>query len=96
MTIPDMVKIGPVEYAVKENQRFSQDNLLGQIRYAEQTIEIRPDLASTIAEITLWHEMIHGILFAGGFHDHDEQMLDVLAHGVVQLLKDNSFLKGNA
>jgi len=38
--------------------------------------------------------MFHGILLQGGFREHDERLLDILAHGVVRLLQDNPFLKG--
>ena len=93
MILPSTVKIGPVVYTVVENQRFPQDSLAGQIRYLEQVIEIQPKMGDTITQVTLWHEMLHGILFAGGFREQDEQMLDVLAHGIVRLLQDNEFLQ---
>lgn len=93
MILPSTVKIGPVVYTITENQRFPQDSLAGQIRYLEQVIEIQPKMAATITEVALWHEMLHGILFAGGFREQDEQMLDVLAHGIVRLLQDNEFLQ---
>lgn len=95
MILPSTVKIGPIVYTVKENQRFPQDSLAGQIRYLEQVIEIQPNMAAAITEVTLWHEMLHGILNAGGFREQDEQMLDVLAHGIVRLLQDNEFLRGD-
>lgn len=85
----DKVKIGPIEYTVKENARFPQDNLAGQIRYLEQVIEIQPGMGKAVTKVTLWHEMIHGILFAGGYREQDEQMVDVLAYGIVKLLQDN-------
>ncbi len=93
MILPSTVKIGPVVYTVVENQRFPQDSLVGQIRYLEQVIEIQPKMGDTITEVTLWHEMLHGILFAGGFREQNEQMLDVLAYGIVRLLQDNEFLQ---
>lgn len=93
MTIPDRVKIGPVEYNIKENPRYVAENLVGQIMYYESVIELQPNLSPAMAEIGLWHEMFHGILLQGGFREHDERLLDVLAHGVVRLLQDNPFLK---
>lgn len=93
MNLPATVKLGPITYTVKENIRFPQDSLAGQIRYLEQVIEIQPNMGDAITEVTLWHEMLHGILFAGGFREQDEHMLDVLAHGIVLLLHNNEFLR---
>jgi hypothetical protein len=47
-----------------------------------------------MTEIGLWHEMFHAILLQGGFREHDERLLDILAYGVVRLLQDNEFLRG--
>lgn len=93
MTIPDNVKVGPVVYAIKENPRYIAENLVGQIMYYESIIELQPNLSPAMAEVGLWHEMFHAILLQGGFREHDERLLDVLAHGVVRLLQDNPFLK---
>lgn len=89
MTLPASVKIGPVEYVIKENARYKAENLVGQIMYYESVIEMQPDLSPQMALIGLWHEVFHGILLQGGFREHDERLLDVLAHGVVRLLQDN-------
>lgn len=94
MIIPASVKIGPIEYAIKENPRYKTEHLIGQIMYYEGVIELQPDISPAMAEIGLWHEMFHGLLLQGGFREHDERLLDVLAHGVVRLLQDNPFLKG--
>lgn len=93
MTIPESVKIGPIIYTIKENPRYKAENLVGQIMYYEGVIELQPDLSPAMAEIGLWHEMFHGLLLQGGFREHDERLLDVLAHGVVRLLQDNPVLK---
>lgn len=94
MNLPATVKIGPVEYVISENPRYTTENLIGQIFYYESKIEMQPGLSPAMAEIGLWHEMFHGILLQGGFREHDERLLDILAHGVVRLLQDNPVLKG--
>lgn len=95
MNIPETVKIGPIEYAIKENPRYKTEHLVGQILYYESVIELQPDLSPGMREIGLWHEMFHAILLQGGFREHDERLLDILAYGVVRLLQDNEFLRGN-
>lgn len=92
MNLPASVKIGPVEYAITENPRYKAENTVGQIMYYESVIEMQPDLSPAMREIGLWHEMFHAILLQGGFREHDERLLDVLAHGVVRLLQDNPVL----
>lgn len=96
VSIPATVKIGPVEYAIKENPRYKGDGLIGQIMYWESVIELQPDMSPHMTKIALWHEMFHAILLQGGFREHDERLLDVLAYGIVRLLQDNSFLVRDA
>jgi hypothetical protein len=83
------VKIGPIVYEVKEVSRLADEQLFGQICYTEGVIEMRPNLTPIMQEITLFHEIIHGMLLQGGVREHDERILDVLAHGFTALFKDN-------
>jgi hypothetical protein len=92
MKLPVSVKIGTIDYAIRENPRYKAENLIGQIMYYESAIEIQTDLAPGMVQIGLWHEMLHGLLLQGGFREHDERLLDVLAYGIVRLLQDNPFL----
>ena len=85
----DKVKIGPITYTITENARYKAENLVGQIMYYESVIEMQPDLSPQMRRVGLFHEIFHGILLQGGFREHDERLLDVLAHGVVRLLQDN-------
>lgn len=94
MIVPATVKIGPIEYTIKENPRYKTEHLVGQVLYYEGVIELQPDLTPGMTEIGLWHEMFHAILLQGGFREHDERLLDILAYGVVRLLQDNEFLRG--
>lgn len=88
----DTIKIGPITYSITENPRYKAENLVGQIMYYESVIEMQPDLSPQMRQVGLWHEMFHGILLQGGFREHDERLLDILAHGVVRLLQDNPAL----
>jgi len=93
LKLPETIKIGPVDYVIRENDRYSRDNLVGQILYYESIIEMQPNMAPGMVEVGLWHEMLHGVLIQGGFREHDERLLDVLAHGIVRLLQDNPVLR---
>jgi hypothetical protein len=44
--------------------------------------------------LVLWHELIHAMLFQLGYNEHDERLVDGLAHYVVSVLVDNPQLNG--
>lgn len=90
---PERVVIGPLEYQVKivKNLR-SDDNkrLAGMINGPEATIYLTEEQSPQFARIVLWHEMIHGILDAAGFQaEHNEAVVDALAHGLVDVILRN-------
>lgn len=91
----DSIQVGPIRYALRENPRFAADHMVGEIRYYEDTIDIQPGLPPARLAVALWHEVFHAILLQGGFREHDERLLDVLAHGTVDVLRDNPVLRGN-
>lgn len=92
------VKIGPHTYTVKEVERLisveGSTVLYGQIRCAQQTIEIEKGMVGTYKRQTIWHEVVHGILEGAGIRDdHDERLIDALSTGIVQVLQDNPWLR---
>ena len=87
--LPSQIKIGPVLYEVKEVDRLANDGVWGQIVYADSVIEMNPAIKAQHRTITLWHEIFHGMLLQGGIREHDERILDVLAHGITAVLQDN-------
>jgi hypothetical protein len=84
------VKIGPMLYSVTE----APISEYGLIDYGKQIIVINSGLAPQAKQVTLWHEIVHGILYNLGHINHDEVMVDSLAHGIVSVLADNPQLKG--
>ena len=94
MALPAQVKIGLITYDITYDPRCAADSLLGRIALLEGKIEIRPDMSPTVERITLWHEIMHGILFQVGIKEHEERVLDALAHGILQLIEDNPALVG--
>lgn len=95
---PKVVKIGPHTYTVNEVERLQDGDgvktLYGQIKCAQQVIEVEKRLVGSYKRQTVWHEILHGILENAGIReDHDEQMIDALATGIVQVLQDNAWLR---
>lgn len=92
---PKQVQIGPIVYTVVEVEELHEEGagrfLYGDIHYGKCRIRVDADLDPQAKHLTLWHEILHGILNGAGIDsaDHDEQHIDALAHGIVQVLRDN-------
>lgn len=82
------LKIGPCTYAVV----WSAITEYGLCDYKRQTITLQPDLHPTAERLVLWHEIIHAILYQLGYSDHDEKLVDGLAHSIVSVLSENQTL----
>jgi hypothetical protein len=84
------IQIGPIAYKVVETDIPS---ICGDINTVECQIRLNKAMKPDIRQVTLWHEVVHGILFAAGQTDHDEVLTDAIAHGIVQVLRDNPQLR---
>lgn len=89
MKVPSKFKIGPHTYVVRYQGHMKyDDNMQGSLQYRTQFISIDPLLPQTAKDVTLWHEVLHGIDI--NFNTHlDEAQVDNLAVGIVQFLQDN-------
>lgn len=94
MKIPSSIRIGGVEYQIKYTQNLNNGvNLAyGYIDYDNNNIE----LSSTIGTghqkrcCILWHEILHGIRNHAGMEiENEEEIVDVFAKGIYQVLQDN-------
>lgn len=83
------VQIGAFTYQVNYDPTLADEGGLGRILFLRGRIELNPNLSSDMEKVTLIHEILHGHLFHAGIKNHDETMLDVLAHGVLQMIHDN-------
>lgn len=86
------VKIGGIDYAVirvKDLHSEQGIKLDGCIVHNQFEICLDEDLAPTAVLQTLWHEILHGILVQSGFTEHNEQIVDLLAFGIVSALTNN-------
>jgi hypothetical protein len=98
MKIPNKVRIGIYNYKVKEQAIIIDDchqELGGQIDYENLIIKLKTGLNDQHKTQTLWHELMHGIVREYNIsfeEDSEEDIIDTLATGIVQLLKDNKEL----
>ncbi len=60
----------------------------GRIDYNAQQITLIKG-AREATKRALWHECVHGMLEALGMREHDEQLVDGLAHQLLLFVKDN-------
>lgn len=93
------VKVGPLGYEVVEEAGLHDhdDNnvkrsLHGDINYRDGIIHLEKDQSDDLKSVVLVHELIHGILFNACAEKHDENLIEVIAHGIVAALKDNAHL----
>ena len=88
------VKIGPIQFIIQyvEDLHDATGSLDGWIRHNTSIISIDKALDEQRTRLVLWHEIIHAILTHGGYSDHDERMVDVIAGGVMNVLNENKWL----
>lgn len=94
MKITDKVRIGSMDYEIKQTDNsVVVDNkaCYGAIRYSEHVIELDQKAGDKQRmELTLLHEMFHGILRDRCIQVEDEEALvEGLARGMHQVLRDN-------
>lgn len=66
---------------------------MGRCHADDAFMEIDPSAPGAVAKVTLWHEVIHAMLFGGGINTHDEIIVDLLAHKIVEALQRNPELR---
>ena len=100
MKIPDKVKIGWRTYEVEQDEHRSADNggdLYGEIKYEEGKIYLYDKQSEENKNVTLLHEIIHGIFFMTGHSDYrtNEDLITLLSENLYQVLKDNNLYFGD-
>lgn len=94
MKIPDSIRIGGVDYEVKKDVPAlnNGENLLyGEINYCKSIIQISKLCEGEQMQcITLLHEVLHGIRNHAGLSiENEEDVVDMFARGLYQVIKDN-------
>lgn len=94
MIIPEKIKIGNYYYDIKFVEELSL-HCLGRGALLKQSIRLNSEMSKELTEETFLHEIIHQILGQKSFknEDQDEKLVDTLAAGLYQVLKDNDLLK---
>ena len=95
----DVIRIGPIDYRVVKVERLMSDSgrhLSGQIDYMNCVIHVDPAMSERKLPVTLWHEIVHGILGAADIDlgSSEEEIVSILSSGIVQVLRDNPQLQG--
>jgi len=90
----DNIRVGPLRYKVVELPIVKSEDgrdLYGEIDYVERKIRISTAQPEAARLPTYWHEVIHGILAQAAMHkqNNNEQLVTILANGIVQVLQDN-------
>lgn len=93
--IPEIIRIGGTDYTVKiiKDLRDGNTGLNGHIVYNSCEIKIEEDMTDHIKWVTVWHEVLHGLLEHAGMGDHEEKLVLALGYGVTQALRDNEYLR---
>lgn len=87
MKIPKKLKVGGVVYNVNITDKLTLGHQFsGEILRSDRVINIRPIMGK---EETFIHEMVHAILYMGGYIDHDEQMVEAISQGLWAVITDN-------
>ena len=91
MIIPENVKIGALDYAVTivpDSASALSPNNAAAVCEDEQIITIFQTHQQQM-RISLLHECIHAMLYSLGYTNHDEQLVDGLAHQLYALIVNN-------
>ena len=89
------VEILGVNYEIKELDIVDENpNVLGQIVYQKQEIQIKKPLLKDMKNSTIIHEIVHGILFHSGKQELNEKedLVESLSGSIYQVLKSNKKL----
>ena len=94
MKIPDSIRIGGVEYPVVYVEHLNNGvNLAyGHIDFDTCKIELSDTIGTAHEKRCkiLWHEILHGIREHAGLEiENEEEVVDMFAKGIYQVLQDN-------
>lgn len=92
--LPARIKIGGIEYEIEEQPGLLDDNnsfkVDGKISFSHNEIFIELDLSQQAKFVTLWHEILHGILRHANYkNDDEEKLVDILSYGICGVIQDN-------
>jgi len=90
--LPSSVTLAGIKYDIVEVEKLIDDDgitkLDGSIKYAITQIQIEKNLSDQLKIVTLWHEVIHGLLRQAEI-EHEEKIVSVLGYGICGFIQDN-------
>lgn len=94
MKIPEKIRIDTVDYTVEvapETIVLNARQCKGMVDYEYHNIQIDNSLQDEQGTLqTLWHEIFHAIINERDIDIEDEEdLVDKLALGIIQLIRDN-------
>lgn len=94
MKIPNSVRIGGVEYTVKREMNLNDgvNMLFGRVEWEPSEILLKYGMGQQHSGVTLWHEIVHAMLYHGCAEldeETEERVAEVLGLGIYQVLEDN-------
>lgn len=101
MKIPNKIKIGGFIWSIEQSEKVANEgNAFGSTHMRKQRIFIEPSENQQKKEHTLIHEIMHAIWWQSGLIERfketknaEEEVIQAMAHGMYQVLKDNNLLK---
>ena len=99
MKILDKIRIGSVDYDIRQTDKnvvVDCKACYGAIHYSDHVIELDSKLCDRQRmELTLLHEVFHGILHERAIRvENEEELVEGLARGMHQILRDNPEMFG--
>lgn len=101
MIIPEKLKIGGFIWTIEESEDVSREgNAYGSTHHSTQKIYIDPKATPQKKEHTVLHEIMHALWWQSGLGERykgdknhtEEEVIQALAHGMYQVLKDNNLI----
>lgn len=91
------MRVGPFDYLVTVSDAIVDEDgqsMSGHINVSDGIIQVRRYENEHYMRMVLWHESLHAVLAHASRADEvSEEALDTIAHGIVQILRDNDIDK---
>lgn len=96
MNIPDVIRIGSIDYDVtyKEDAYYEGEKIAGFIDFMNSEIVLDDKAQKRQSlELTLLHEIIHGMLYSvQSEHTYNEILIEEVSKSLHQVIRDNPTL----
>lgn len=94
--IPSEVKIGGMVFLVEEVDELATEDggaIFGEVSVSKLRIRINKGMAGAYKPSTLWHEIMHALLYMTGHEeDNNEGLVQALGQAIVMLIRENPVL----